>query len=1235
MIEQRLLKLRPLALAVFAALNLTPAVQAACISLTALGSAYTQNFDTLATSGTTNVLSVNGWVMTESGGGARDNEQYGADTGASSTGDTYSYGPSANSDRALGGLRSGTLIPVFGACFTNDTGSAINALNIAYTGEEWRLGTAARTDQINFEYSTTATDLVTGTWTGVASLNFITPDTVTTGAKNGNASADRTSISSSVSSLSIANGASFWVRWTDTDATGADDGLAVDDFSLTPTGAATAGVTVAQTGGSTDVTEGGATDTYTIVLDSQPSADVTVSVAGDTQVSASPSTLTFTPANWNTAQAVTVTAVDDAAVEGAHTGTVSHTATSTDSNYNGLSIGAVTANITDNDAVPNLSINDASQNEGNSGTTNYTFTVSLSSPAPVGGVTFTIATADGTATAGSDYASQSLSSQTIAAGASSYTFTVAVNGDTAVEPNEAFSVNVTGVTGAALTDGQGSGTIVNDDIASACGEPATNISAVQGNGSSTPLNTSTSVEGIVVGDYQGDNTNSLRGFFIQEEDADADGDAATSEGLFVFDGTNPAVNVAVGDRVRVTGTPTEFFNMTQLGTVTRVEVCANNQTIPTPAALALPVPGVPNGDLAAATTAINNYFEAFEGMLVTFPATLKVSEYFELERYGQLVLSQGGRIPTYTNVSTPSIAGYINHQIKLAKRQIILDDGNNTQNFYVTPYATTNSIPLPYPTGGLSLTNRFRGGDSIKNLTGVLHWSFAGQSGTDAWRIRPVEEVYDYAFTAANPRKNNSPNVGGTLKISNFNVLNFFTTIDTTASSTSGPCSPTANQDCRGADSAAELARQTAKAAAALCGINADIFGLMELENNTTASLDALVTATSAVSGCGPYSYIGTGTIGGDAIKPGFLYKAATVTPVGNYALLTSAEDARFIDTKNRPSLAQTFKENATNEKLTVVANHLKSKGSACTDINASDTDNNDGQGNCNLTRVAAAQALVDWLAADPTGSGDPDFLLIGDMNSYAKEDPIKAIEKGADDTANTVDDYTNLVKTFGGNAAYSYVFDGQTGYLDHAIASKTLLPQVTGAADWHINADEPPSFDYNDTIKDTGESSFEAKPSALPLYAANPFRTSDHDPVIIGLKLDEAFNIINGTAARNVLAGTAGKDRITGFGAADTLTGGLGNDEFVFTSVTDGIDTITDFTLGQDAIDLAALLLSLGYEGGDPIADGVIKFAASGSNVIVYIDADGSAGPAVQRALIVVRNISAIDLNNAANFKF
>lgn len=206
------------------------------ISLSTFGTASTENFNTLATAGTTNSTLPTGWYITEQGGGARDNEQYGADTGGSATGDIYSYGAAASSERALGALRSGTLFPFYGAKFTNNTGGTITSLDISYTGEEWRLGAAGRTDQIDFEISTDATDLVTGIYSAVNQLDFVTPNTVTSGAKDGNIAANRTAISYTIPSLSIANGASFFVRWTDADPAGSDDGLAVDDFSITANG---------------------------------------------------------------------------------------------------------------------------------------------------------------------------------------------------------------------------------------------------------------------------------------------------------------------------------------------------------------------------------------------------------------------------------------------------------------------------------------------------------------------------------------------------------------------------------------------------------------------------------------------------------------------------------------------------------------------------------------------------------------------------------------------------------------------------------------------------------------------------------------------------------------------------------------------------------------------------------------------------------------------------------------
>jgi uncharacterized protein len=205
---------------------------AGSVSLTALGSAYTENFDALASSGTSSTTP-NGWAFLETGSNA--NAIYTAGTGSSNTGDTYSFGATASTERAFGGLQSGTLNPTIGASFTNNTGSNITSLAISYTGEQWRLGTSGRTDRIDFQLSTNATSLNTGSWTDYNSLDFSGPiSSGTVGALNGNLAANRTAISFTITGLSIPDGTTFWIRWLSFDASGADDGMSVDDFSLTP-----------------------------------------------------------------------------------------------------------------------------------------------------------------------------------------------------------------------------------------------------------------------------------------------------------------------------------------------------------------------------------------------------------------------------------------------------------------------------------------------------------------------------------------------------------------------------------------------------------------------------------------------------------------------------------------------------------------------------------------------------------------------------------------------------------------------------------------------------------------------------------------------------------------------------------------------------------------------------------------------------------------------------------------
>jgi len=722
-------------------------------------------------------------------------------------------------------------------------------------------------------------------------------------------------------------------------------------------------------------------------------------------------------------------------------------------------LGAHTANC--GTTTVNLSINDISANEGDSGTTSFDFTVSLSAPAGTGGVTFDIAAADNTATvADNDYVANSLTGQTIPEGSSSYTFSVLVNGDVAEETDEAFFVNVTNVTGANLGDGQGQGTIVNDDT-NFCALEYTPVYEIQGNGPNAAITGNVTTQGVVVGDFEG--TAAASGFYLQ--DLTGDSDAATSDGIFVFTGSANTVNV--GDVVRVTGFARERFNQTALNgsnsnsaPVTNIINCGTGSVAPIDVTM-------PFADA--------NFPERYEGMLVRFPQSLVIAEYFNYDRFGEIVLAlplDGEPRPfTGTALDKPGAAANARTAANALSR-ITLDDAQSAQNPPV----------LRHPNGDpFSLANRFRGGDTVQNAVGVLGFDFS------LYRIFPTGPA-DY--TAANPRPAEPEPVGGALRVAAMNTLNFFVTADyPTGDPLDNKCGPSNNVECRGWDSdqAAEFTRQRDKLLTALSGLDADIIGLNELENtNGVEPLDSIV------SGMPGYAYINTGTIGTDAIKVGIIYRPAVVTPVGTFKLLTSAVDPRFIDTKSRPSLAQTFEVNTTGARFTVVVNHLKSKGSDCNDVN--DPDLGDGQGNCSQTRRAAAEALVDWLATDPTGSGDADFLIMGDLNSYTMEDSIDEIKAGSDDIAGTDDDFTNLIAQFQGTFAYSYTFDGQAGYLDHALANASLFSQVTGAADWHINSDEPDVLDYDTSFK---------PPSQDALYEVNPYRTSDHDPVVVGLNLN------------------------------------------------------------------------------------------------------------------------------------
>jgi predicted extracellular nuclease len=647
----------------------------------------------------------------------------------------------------------------------------------------------------------------------------------------------------------------------------------------------------------------------------------------------------------------------------------------------------------------------------------------------------------------------------------------------------------------------------------------TPISAVQGSGATSPeAGELVLVEAVVTSPFT--TTDATSGFFAQEEAADVDADPATSEGVFVFCSTNCPPDVAKGDVVRAAGVVEERFGTTQISaTAAGATSIVGTADVPAPVVLT-----EPSGAATEPT------YESIEGMIATFTGTLTVREHFELARFGQIELIAGPRPYTFTHVAEPDVDGNAAYTAALASRTIVLDDDTDDQNDDID--GPDSNEPYAYPTAawagpaadGLSVDHRFRAGDTTTGLTGVMQWAFG------SWRMRPVPDQA-YEFAPSNPAPATPADVGGRLRVASFNVLNYFHQVDTTASENSGPCGPTGTQDCRGADSEEERLLQLAKITDALVELDADVVGLIEIENDAGQATQDIVDALNATGEVGTYAAVQTGFIGTDAIKVAFIYRIDTVATVGAPAVLTSAIDARFNDLRNRPALIQTFEEIATGERFTATINHLKSKGSSCANDTPPDPDRGDGAGNCNLSRTNAARALADYLATDPTGSGDPDVIILGDLNSYRNEDPIDVL-RGAG--------YTDLVKKFGGDAAYSYLFDGTLGYLDHALGNASLTPQVTGVTEWHTNADEPELLDYNDDVRDIGEADFfERKSAALPLDRPDARRASDHDPVLVGLQLasltiDDAVLVQPPSGRGNlVVSGTTG----TGTDTCPTLS--------------------------------------------------------------------------------------------------
>ena len=570
-----------------------------------------------------------------------------------------------------------------------------------------------------------------------------------------------------------------------------------------------------------------------------------------------------------------------------------------------------------------------------------------------------------------------------------------------------------------------------------CAADKTLISAIQGEGNESPLvDTLVELEGIVTADFQGDDE--LKGFFVTSLAADEDTNPLTSEGVFVYFADT---DVNVGDHVRVQGTVDEYFDSTQISDVVQVAVCATGQSV---SATKISLPLASQDDL-----------EAFEGMLVTLDQELVVTNNFGLGRYGEVELATE-RLYQGTQVAMPGDAANAVEVENLTKK-ILVDDGSTVQN----------SDPTAYPTPGLSAENTLRTGDSVNSVTGALAYSFS------TYRIHPTVAPQ---FIATNPREDAPElNPEADLRVASFNALNYFN------GDGQGAGFPTS----RGADSLEELVRQEAKLVSAISAMQADVVGLMEIENDGFGEFSAiasLVNALNDADSANEYAFVdfNVNQVGTDAITTALIYRANKVEEVGSAAITTAAP----FDFSNRTPIAQSFKSLESQEVFTVAVAHLKSKG-GCGSASGANEDQNDGQACWNEIRTEGASAFADWLDSKPTGVDDEDIILVGDMNAYAMEDPIRKFdEKG----------YKNVVAELDGNTlAYSYSFSGRAGSLDHAVATESLLSKVVAAKDWHINADEPIVLDYNVEFKSEGHQS--------TLYSESAYRASDHDPVIVDIK--------------------------------------------------------------------------------------------------------------------------------------
>ncbi len=592
-----------------------------------------------------------------------------------------------------------------------------------------------------------------------------------------------------------------------------------------------------------------------------------------------------------------------------------------------------------------------------------------------------------------------------------------------------------------------------------CGAAATKISEIQGNeAQSALLGRVVTVQAVVTFAPISD----LGGLFVQEEREDRDGDPSTSEGLFLT--TNAVKTAKVGDIIRATGTVAELGDaamtglgktLTSLSELSEFRVCGQGKP-----------PSEANIEQAPL---VAGDWERYEAMRVHLDLPVTIIRNDGLRRSGEVLISLNGRQFVPTQLHPPG-----EEARKLAedntRNRIWLDDASLAQfpgKIAWLPVALSNDAP-------------YRLGTRLAQVHGVL------DERVGSYRIHVLQPP----VTEQAPRPKTPPLLGGTLKIASFNMLNWF----------NGDGKKGGFPTARGATNFDDAQRQRGKLIAAILAIKPDIAGLMEVENDGDEKLSALaeiVAELNRQSGLGyQMAPLPDTKLGADAIRVAIIYRAKIVQLKGAAATLVDPPFENF----NRVPLAQTFQHGKDGGIFTLVVNHFKSKGCSSA-VDEANSDHNDGQGCYNSKRVEAARALSAWLKADPTKSGDPDQLIVGDLNAYAQEDPIRLLKE---------EGFRYLGEGSAEAPHFSFSYDGLLGSLDHALASESLKKQVRSVEVWHINAEEYPGFAYDSDVSEPPPGAtvnpdakkLEAITRAL-LYRRTPFRSSDHDPLTIGLTLE------------------------------------------------------------------------------------------------------------------------------------